>query len=80
LENININAIRQGAVVITHIMEIHIPVVFSGTQTKLIIGLAENAPITLFYGLPFQTKAKMNINLGNMTISSPVFMLISKWL
>jgi hypothetical protein len=37
----------QGAIVITHIMEIHMPFVINGTQTKVNIGLAENVPITL---------------------------------
>jgi hypothetical protein len=45
LENINISGMGQGAVVITHIMEIHMPFVINGTQTKVNIGLAENAPI-----------------------------------
>jgi hypothetical protein len=73
LENINISGVGQGAVVVTHIMEIHMPFVINGTQTKINIGLADNAPITLLYGLPFQTSAKMDIKFGSMTVYSPVF-------
>jgi hypothetical protein len=38
LENINISGVGQGAVIITHIMEIHMPFVINGTQTKINIG------------------------------------------
>jgi hypothetical protein len=64
LENINISGVGQGAVIVTHIMEIHMPFVINGTQTKINIGLAENEPITLLYGLPFQTSAKMDPDIG----------------
>jgi hypothetical protein len=49
------------------------PFVINGFQTKINIGLADNNPITLLYVLPFQTNTKMNINLGSMMVSSPVF-------
>jgi hypothetical protein len=74
LENINISGVGQGTIIIvTHIMEMHMPFVINGTQTKINIGLAENSPITLLYGLPFQTAAKMDIKFGPMTVFSPVF-------
>jgi hypothetical protein len=69
----DISGVGQGAVIVTHIMEIHLPFVINGTQTKINIGLAENVPITLLYGLPFQTLAKMDIKFGTMTVFSPVF-------
>jgi hypothetical protein len=61
LENINISGVGQGAAVVSHIMEIYMPFIINGTQTKVNIDLAENAPITLFYGLPFQTSAKHKV-------------------
>ena len=42
-------------------------------ETKLVVGLGENMPMTLLIGLPFQQSAHCVIDIGNKVCHSSVF-------
>ena len=42
-------------------------------ETKLVVGLRENMPMTLLIGLPFQVAAQCTIDIGNLKCHSSTF-------
>jgi hypothetical protein len=55
-EDINIGGIKEG-VWITHMIEYWLPFQKDGRNATLTIGLTDDLPIAMLFGLPFQIKA-----------------------
>jgi hypothetical protein len=71
--NIVIGGVGQGKVEITTIMSIHLPWQVNGQETRLVIGLAKNMPVTLLIGLPFFIAAQCTLDIANQRCVSNVF-------
>ena len=54
-------------------MGVWLPWVVSGQDSKLLIGLGDNMPVTLLIGLPFQINAQVTIDVANEKCYSAVF-------
>ena len=70
---IQIGGVGSGSVLITHVIGLWLPWTIGGEDTKLVIGLGENMPMTLLIGLPFQIAAQVNIDIGNLKCYSKTF-------
>jgi hypothetical protein len=70
---ISIGGVGAGKVEITHIMGLWLPWQVGTRESKLVIGLGENMPVTLLIGLPFQIAAQCVVDIGNQTCTSNVF-------
>jgi hypothetical protein len=70
---ISIGGVGAGKVMITHVMGVWLPWAIGKDDTKLVIGLGENMPMTLLIGLPFQVAAQCVIDIGNLTCHSATF-------
>ena len=70
---IAIGGVGPGSVHITHVMGVWLPWVVSGQDSKLLIGLGDNMPVTLLIGLPFQINAQVTIDVANEKCYSAVF-------
>ena len=74
---IAIGGVGAGKVVITHVMGLWLPWMIGKDDTKLVIGLGDNMPMTLLIGLPFIIATQAVIDVGNATCHSKV--LNSTW-
>ena len=70
---ISIGGVGAGQVTITHVMGIWLPWMIGREETKLVIGLGDNMPMTLLIGLPFQQAAGCTIDVGNAVCHSSTF-------
>ena len=70
---ISIGGVGAGKVLITHVMGVWLPWMIGNEETKLVIGLGENMPMTLLIGLPFQVSAQCLIDIGNLKCHSVTF-------
>ena len=70
---ISIGGVGQGKVEITHVMGIWLPWIVNNRDSKLVIGLGENMPVTLLIGLPFIIASQCTIDVGNLKCHSTVF-------
>jgi hypothetical protein len=70
---IAIGGVGQGKVEITHVMGIWLPWIVNNSDSKLVIGLGENMPVTLLIGLPFIIASQCSIDVGNLKCHSTVF-------
>jgi hypothetical protein len=70
---ISIGGVGAGKVEITHIMGIWLPWMVRDKDSKLIIGLGENMPVTLLIGLPFQIATQCVLDIGQLKCHSVVF-------
>ena len=68
---ISIGGVGAGRVMITHVMGLWLPWKIGTQETKLVIGLGENMPMTLLISLPFQIAAQCSIDIGNLKCHSP---------
>ena len=71
-KNINIGGL-QGGVALTHMIEYYIPYTDQGGTCLLTLGLTDDLPIDTLFGVNFQTKAKMQIDLAGRKIWSGYF-------
>jgi hypothetical protein len=70
---ISIGGVGAGKVEITHIMGIWLPWLVGDKDSKLVIGLGENMPVTLLIGLPFQIATQCVMDVGQLKCHSVVF-------
>ena len=70
---ISIGGVGAGSVIITDIMGIWLPWQIGRDETKLVVGLGENMPMSLLIGLPFQVAAQCVIDIGNLKCHSNTF-------
>jgi hypothetical protein len=70
---ISIGGVGAGKVEITHIMGIWLPWLVGNKDSKLVIGLGENMPVTLLIGLPFQIATQCVMDIGQLKCHSVVF-------
>ena len=70
---INIGGVGAGKVQITHVMGLWLPWIIGTDETKLVVGLGDNMPVTLLVGLPFLLAAQVTLDLSNMKCHSKVF-------
>ena len=70
---ISIGGVGAGRVLITHVLGLWLPWMIGNDETKLVIGLGTNMPMTLLIGLPFQVAAQCVIDLGNQKCHSNLF-------
>jgi hypothetical protein len=70
---ISIGGVGAGKVKITHIMGIWLPWLVRSKDSKLVIGLGENMPVTLLIGLPFQIATQCVMDIGQLKCHSVVF-------
>ena len=68
-----IGGVGAGSVIITHVMGIWLPWMVGRDETKLVVGLGENMPMSLLIGLPFQVAAQCVIDIGNLKCHSNTF-------
>jgi hypothetical protein len=71
-ENIRIGGLN-GGIEITEMLEIWLPFADGDGNSSLTLGLSEDLPITTLFGLPFQIKAKLTIDLATPSAHSKVF-------
>ena len=70
---ISISGVGAGSVKITHVMGLWLPWMIGRDETKLVVGLGENMPMTLLIGLHFQVAAQCTIDIGNLKCHSSTF-------
>jgi hypothetical protein len=70
---ISIGGVGAGKVEITHIMGIWLLWLVGNKESKLVIGLGENMPVTLLIGLPFQIATQCVMDIGQLKCHSVVF-------
>ena len=70
---ISIGGVGAGKVQITHVMGLWLPWMVGTQETKLVIGLGTNMPMTLLIGLPFQIGTQCSIDIGNLKCYSATF-------
>jgi hypothetical protein len=70
---ISIGGVGAGKVEITHMMGIWLPWLVGNKESKLVIGLGENMPVTLLIGLPFQIATQCVMDIGQLKCHSVVF-------
>jgi hypothetical protein len=70
---ISIGGVGAGKVEITHIIGIWLPWLVGNKESKLVIGLGENMPVTLLIGLPFQIATQCVMDIGQLKCHSVVF-------
>jgi hypothetical protein len=70
---ISIGGVGAGKVMITHVMGLWLPWSIGVDDTKLVIGLGDNMPMTLLIGLPFLIASQSVIDMGNLTCHSNTF-------
>ena len=73
LKPIAIGGVGAGQVFITHILALWLPWKIGNRDTKLVIGLGKNMPVTLLIGLPFLITAQATIDLAELRLYSKVF-------
>ena len=67
---ISVGGVGQGKVEITHVMGLWLPWIIRNNDSKLVIGLGDNMPLTLLIGLPFQISAQCALDIGNLKCHS----------
>jgi hypothetical protein len=70
---ISIGGVGAGKVEITHIIGLWLPWTVGRQDSKLVIGLGENMPVTLLIGLPFQIAMQCVMDIGQLKCHSVVF-------
>jgi hypothetical protein len=70
---ISIGGVGAGKVEITHIMGIWLLWLVGDKESKLVIRLGENMPVTLLIGLPFQIATQCVMDIGQLKCHSVVF-------
>ena len=70
---ISIGGVGAGKVEITHILGLWLPWSIGNKETKLVIGIGMNMPVTLLIGLPFQIATQCVMDIGNLKCHSSVF-------
>jgi hypothetical protein len=70
---ISIGGVGAGKVEIIHIMGVWLPWLVGNKESKLIIGLGENMPVTLLIGLPFQIATQCVMDIGQLKCHYVVF-------
>jgi hypothetical protein len=71
-ENINIGGLKDG-IWITHLARIWIPYDHEGKIMRIEIGLSSELPVDMLYGVSFMRDTKMNISMGDNTVTSAYF-------
>ena len=71
-ENITIGGL-QGGVSLTHMIQYYIPYTERGGTCLLTLGLTEDLPLDTLFGVNFQTKAKMQLDLAGRKVWSGFF-------
>lgn len=70
---ISIGGVGAGKVEITHILGLWLPWMVGNKESKLVIGLGENMPVTLLIGLPFQVATQCVLDIGQLKCHSVLF-------
>jgi hypothetical protein len=70
---ISIGGVGAGKVEITHIMGMWLPWLVGDKESKLVICLGENMPVTLLIGLPFQIATQCVMDIGQLKCHLVVF-------
>ena len=73
IKPIAIGGVGEGKVEVTHVLELWMPWIVNGVESRLVIGLGEKMPVTLLIGLPFIVAAQCTLDLGNLKCHSHVF-------
>ena len=70
---ISIGGVGAGKVEITHLLGLWLPWMVGNQDSKLVIGLGANMPVTLLIGLPFQIATQCVMDIGQLKCHSVVF-------
>ena len=68
-EDIKIGGIQGGAY-ITDIMTVYLPFTRDGSNHRIMLGLTNNLPINVLYGLPFFIQAQITMDMEALTARS----------